>query len=64
METSDIKRLKELEDENRRLKAMFADLSLEHRIAVTPAIRRELVDYAPRAACSQFTPSMSRCWHQ
>lgn len=32
MEASDIKRLKVLEDENRRLKAMFADLSLEHRI--------------------------------
>lgn len=32
MEASDIKRLKELEDENRRLKSMFAELSLEHRI--------------------------------
>lgn len=32
METSDIKRLKELEDGNRKLKAMFADLSLEHRV--------------------------------
>ena len=32
MEASDIKRLKDLEDENRRLKAMFTDLSLEHRI--------------------------------
>lgn len=32
MEASDIKRLKELEDENRRLKSMFADLSLEHKI--------------------------------
>lgn len=31
MEASDIKRLKELEDENRRLKQMFADLSLENR---------------------------------
>ncbi len=30
MEASDIKRLKELEDENRRLKQMFANLSLEH----------------------------------
>lgn len=28
----DVKRLKELEDENRRLKSMFAELSLEHRI--------------------------------
>ena len=32
MEASDIKRLKELEDENRRLKQMYADLSLDHRI--------------------------------
>ncbi len=50
MEASDIKRLKKLEDENRRLKAMFAELSLEHRILkdiveksckVKPAIRCE-----------------------
>ncbi len=32
MDASDVKRLKYLEDENRRLKAMFAELSLEHRI--------------------------------
>ena len=32
MKLSDVKKLKELEDENRRLKSMFADLSLEHRI--------------------------------
>ena len=32
MEASDIKRLKELEDENRRLKQMYADISLEHKI--------------------------------
>ncbi len=30
METSDIKRLKELEAENRRLKQMYANLSLEN----------------------------------
>jgi len=30
MEVSDIKRLKELEDENSKLKRMFADLSLKH----------------------------------
>ena len=30
MEVSDIKRLKELEEENSRLKRMFADLSLKH----------------------------------
>lgn len=32
MEASDIMQLKELEEENRRLKSMFADLSLEHKI--------------------------------
>lgn len=32
MEVSDIKRLKELEEENRRLKQMYADLSLEHKV--------------------------------
>jgi putative transposase len=31
MEASDIRRLKDLEEENRRLKQMFADLSLENR---------------------------------
>ena len=32
MEASDLKRIKDLEDENRRLKQMYADLSLDHRI--------------------------------
>ena len=32
MEASDVKRLKELETENQRLKQMYAELSLEHRI--------------------------------
>jgi putative transposase len=32
MEASDIKRLMDLEDENRRLKQMYADLNLEHTI--------------------------------
>jgi putative transposase len=32
MEASDVKRLKELEEENRRLKQMYAELSLEHQI--------------------------------
>lgn len=31
MEASDIKRLRELEEENRRLKQMYADVSLENR---------------------------------
>ncbi len=32
MEAYDIHRLRELEDENRRLKAMYAELSLEHQV--------------------------------
>lgn len=32
MEASDIKRMKNLEEENRRLKQMYANLSLEHTI--------------------------------
>lgn len=31
MEAADIKKIKDLEDENRRLKQMFADLSLDNR---------------------------------
>jgi putative transposase len=32
MESSDVKRLKELEEENARLKRMFANLSMDHEI--------------------------------
>ena len=32
METSDLKRMKELEEENRRLKQMYAELSLDHQV--------------------------------
>ena len=32
MEAADIRHLRELEEENRRLKHMYAELSLEHRI--------------------------------
>ncbi len=48
MEAADIKKIKDLEDENRRLKQMFADLSLECRAfkdVIEPAIKRELVSY-------------------
>jgi len=32
MESSQLKRLKEMEDENRRLKQMYADLSLDNKM--------------------------------
>lgn len=32
MQASELKRMRELEAENARLKAMYADLSLEHRV--------------------------------
>ncbi len=32
MESNELKRLKELEEENRKLKAMYADLALDHKI--------------------------------
>ena len=32
MEVQHLRKMKDLEDENRRLKAMYADLSLDHRI--------------------------------
>lgn len=33
MEAKDLKRLKELEEENARLKRMYAELSLDHQLA-------------------------------
>jgi len=41
MEVSDVKRLKELEGENRRLKQMYADLSLENH-ALRDLIEKKL----------------------
>jgi putative transposase len=41
MEAADIRRLKKLEDENRRLKQMYADLSLENR-ALKDVITKKL----------------------
>jgi len=47
MEASDIKRLKELEDENRRLKQMYAELSLDYKIL------KDIVEKSCKASCSK-----------
>lgn len=40
MEASDVKRLKELEEENARLKRMYADSSLDHNILKDVIIKK------------------------
>lgn len=65
MEASDIKKMKNLEEENRRLKQMFADLSLENRALKNvigksfktsdKALTRQLSD---GAICHEFTPGL------
>ncbi|EMG9490601.1 IS3 family transposase [Serratia marcescens] len=79
MEASDIKKMKDLEDENRRLKQMFADLSLENRALkdviekkpLKPAIKRELVNYVKemfsmsvRQACRTLSLSRTVYFYQ
>ncbi len=54
MEASDIKRLKDLEDENRRLKQMYADLSLEHTIL------KDIVEKSCKACCAARAGGLCR----
>jgi putative transposase len=47
MELSDLKRLRQLEEENRKLKHMYADLSLEHKIlkdVIEKKLQGQLID--------------------
>ena len=79
MEASDMRRLRELEEENRRLKKMFAELSLDHAILkdiiekkTVPLVRkRELVAYttethqvSQRRACRLLRASRSALRYQ
>ena len=50
MELSQVKRLKELEEENRKLKQMYADLALDNQIlrdviekTIEPEVKKEIV---------------------
>ncbi len=40
LQVSEVKRLKDLEDENRRLKKMFAELSLQHEITKEALLKK------------------------
>ncbi len=53
MEASDLKRVKELESENAKLKRMFADLALENA-AMEPRINvRSIPTTMPRLSCTK-----------
>lgn len=62
MQASDIRKLRELEDENRRLKQMYADLSLENR-ALKDVIAKKLRSRKPNErwfrCCGKNTTSVS-----
>ncbi len=40
MDTNDVKRLKELEEENTKLKKMFAEVSLENHAMKAPFVKK------------------------
>ena len=44
MEASDLRRLRELEEENRRLKQMYAELSLEHQV-LKDVVEKKLMNF-------------------
>ena len=49
MEIADIRKLKELTDENRRLKQMYADLSLKHEAL------KDIIEKSSEACCEMRT---------
>jgi len=55
METSDVKRLKELEEENRKLKDMFASLSLKHSMLEDIYALLALVEHHQRWGCPNYS---------
>ena len=71
MEASDVKRLKELEEENRCLKQMYAELSLDHKLLKDviekscKAGRSTRTGGLPQAGSrSQHPQSLPNRWHQ
>lgn len=71
MEASEVKRLKELEEENRRLKQMYAELSLDHKILKDIVEKSCKASDPPRARglrqavlWRQSATSVPGRWHQ
>jgi len=71
MEASDVKRLKELEEENRRLKQMYAELSLDHKLLkdvieknVKPASSTRTGGLPQAGSWHQHPPGLPNRWHQ
>ncbi|HET6243443.1 MAG TPA: IS3 family transposase [Bacteroidia bacterium] len=64
METQDLRRLKELEDENRKLKQMYAELAMDNKVlkdvifkkVLKPCERKDRVDYV----CQEHGYSLTR----
>ena len=56
MEASDLRRLRELEDENRRLKQMYAELSLEHQV-LKDVVEKKLYR---RTSVASWPPTLSQ----
>jgi len=66
LEASDVKRLKELEEENRHLKQMYAELSLDHKLLKdvieksSKDVGSAIIGGLPQAGSRfQYSPSLS-----
>ena len=55
MSVSEVKRMKELEEENRRLKQMYANLSLEHEVL------KDIIPYGKNSPSSREAKAGSVC---
>lgn len=59
MEASDLRRLRDLEEENRRLKQMYAELSLEHQVLKDIAEKTVAADLTMEVTLQIGTPAAS-----
>jgi putative transposase len=55
MNVSEVKRMKELEEENRRLKQMYANLSLEHEVL------KDIIPYGKNSPSSRKAETSQLC---